>query len=99
MILTGPQCHAARALVELTLEQLSRKSGVDVAEVRGFEIRAHDPDEETKRRLLAALEDCGAVFIWENGGGVGVRLKFAQRDARAVRKWESEGGPVGQDAV
>lgn len=99
MILTGPQCHAARALVQLTKQLLADKSGVDVAEIERFEGGAHDPDSETKRKLVTALEDCGAVLIWENGGGVGVRLKYDRRDARAVRKWESEGGPPRSDVV
>ncbi|MEY2854363.1 MAG: hypothetical protein RL030_1495, partial [Pseudomonadota bacterium] len=50
-------------------------------------------------RVCEALEEGGAVFIPENGGGVGVRLKYAKRDVRAVNKWEGEGGPAGDDDV
>lgn len=39
------------------------------------------------------------MFIWENGGGVGVRLKYARRDVRAINKWEGEGGHAGEDDV
>ena len=49
--------------------------------------------------MLGALESGGAVFIWENGGGVGVRLKYARRDVRALNKLESEGGLVGDDDI
>ncbi len=99
MNLTGPQCQAARVLVEWPLELVAKRSGVDVATITAFEEKAVDPGLEVKGRLLAALESGGAVFIWENGGGLGVRLKYARRDVRALNKWEGEGGPVGDDDV
>lgn len=99
MIMTGPQCRAARALVEWTVSEVSERSGVDPGVITDFEQKISDPGADAKRRLLDALESGGAVFIWENGGGVGVRLKYARRDVRAVNKWESEGGPVGDDDV
>lgn len=99
MIITGPQCRAARALVEWPAEEVARRAGVDVRVVLDFESKQSDPGEPVKRRLLDVLEAAGAVFIFENGGGVGVRLKYTRRDARAVNKWESEGGPPGEDDV
>lgn len=99
MIITGPQCRAARALVELSAEQVAGRAGVDAHAILDFEARRADPGEEVKRKLFAALEDCGAVFIPENGGGVGVRLKYSRRDVRGVNKWEAEGGPAGEDDV
>jgi transcriptional regulator with XRE-family HTH domain len=99
LIMTGPQCRAARALVEWTIDEVSERSGVAAAAIDEFERKISDPGVDAKRRLLGALESGGAVFIWENGGGVGVRLKYARRDVRAVNKWESEGGPVGDDDV
>jgi hypothetical protein len=99
MIITGPQCRAARALVEWSLEQLARESQLAPDIINAFEQKIHDPGDAVKRRLLEALESAGAVFIWENGGGVGVRLKYARRDVRAVNKWEGEGGPAGEDDV
>lgn len=99
MIITGPQCRAARALVEWSAEQVARRAGIDAQVVRDFECRVTDPGEAVKRRLFEVLEAAGAVFIPENGGGVGVRLKYNRRDARMVNKWESEGGPAGDDDV
>ncbi len=99
MIITGPQCRAARALVELSAEQVAGEAGVSAQVIRDFECRRADPGEEVVRRLFVALEAAGAVFIPENGGGVGVRLKYSRRDVRGVNKWESEGGPVGEDDV
>lgn len=99
MIITGPQCRAARALVEWSLEQVARESQVASEIIRAFEQKRIEPGDAVERRLLEALESAGAVFIWENGGGVGVRLKYARRDVRAVNKWEGEGGPSGEDDV
>jgi transcriptional regulator with XRE-family HTH domain len=99
MIITGPQCRAARALVELSLEQVARRSGVAAQVINDFEAKITDPGDPVKRRLLEALESAGAVFIFENGGGVGVRLKYTRRDVRGVNKWEAEGGPAGDDDV
>jgi transcriptional regulator with XRE-family HTH domain len=99
LIITGPQCRAARALVEWTIEQVSERSGIDPGVIADFERKITDPGADAKRRLLEALVAGGAVFIWENGGGVGVRLKYAQRDVRAVNKWEGEGGVAGEDDV
>ena len=99
IILTGPQCRAARALVEWSAEQVARRSGIDAQVILDFEAKCADPADEVRRRLFEALESAGAVFIPENGGGVGVRLKYARRDVRAVNKWESEGGLSGEDDV
>jgi hypothetical protein len=97
MIITGPQCRAARALVELSAAQVAAKAGVDTQAILDFEAKRADPGEPAKRQLFAALEAAGAVFIPENGGGVGVRLKYSRRDVRGVNKWEAEGGPAGED--
>lgn len=81
------------------MEEVSARSGIEPRAITNFERKISDLGTDAKRRLLNALELGGAVFIWENGGGVGVRLKYASRDVRAVNKWESEGGSVGEDDV
>ncbi len=99
IILTGPQCRAARALIELSAEHIARRAGVRAQVIHDFETKRRDPGDGAKRRLLAALEAAGAEFIAENGGGVGVRLKYSRRDVRGLQKWESEGGPAAEDDV
>ncbi|MGE0582767.1 MAG: XRE family transcriptional regulator [Steroidobacteraceae bacterium] len=91
-MLTAAQCRAARALLDASLETLSKASAVDVQAIRSFEQMVHEADDEAQHRLRRALEAAGVVFIAENGGGAGVRLKYNRRDVRAIRRWEGEGG-------
>lgn len=98
--MTPTQCQAARALVEWSREQLSKMAGVDVASLKSFEEGVQSLDAALTQRVRAALEKGGARFIEEDAdGGAGVRLKFTRKDVRAIRRWEGEGGPVGDDDV
>ena len=97
IIITAAQCRAARALIEWTSEKLSQASGLDLQIIDAFETRFRAPANEEKTRLRSALEEAGVVFISENGGGAGVRLKFNQREVRAINRWEGEGGTPGED--
>lgn len=99
MPITGPQCRAARALTVLSREQLAEVSGVPVQTIADFEIGREVSAHNVLARLQAALEEGGAVFIPENGGGLGVRLKFNSREVRAINKWEGEGGNPAEDDV
>ncbi len=99
MPITGPLLRAARALVECSREQVAAESGVSVDTIRQFELGLDDPGAAVRDRLQAALERSGAVFIPENGAGVGVQLKFRRQDVKQIRRMENEGGPVGDDDV
>ncbi len=99
MSITGPQSKAARALVEWPRRHVSELSGLSVDRLRAFERGKIHPGPEAVARLRAVLESGGAVFIDENGAGVGVRLKFNSRETRAIGRLENEGGPVGSDDV
>ena len=39
------------------------------------------------------------MFISENGGGAGVRLKFSREEVWEVNRWEDEGGVAGEDDI
>ena len=97
--LTGPLCRAARALVQWPRRKLAAESGVDEDVIRAFESGKSDPSAKVKAKLETALTHAGAVFIPEDTAGVGVRLKFTQKDVRAINRLEGEGGPVGDDDV
>jgi hypothetical protein len=97
--LTSAQCRAGRALIEWSLAQLSQSAAIDAQTIADFEARIRRPDETTRRRLRAALEAAGVVFISENGGGAGVRLKFSREEVWEVNRWEDEGGVTGEDDI
>ena len=99
MSITGPQCKAARALVQWPRDHVARLSGLTVEAIRAYERGRIHPGAESVERLRAALESGGAVFIDENGLGVGVRLRFNSRDVRALNRLENEGGAVADDDV
>nr|WIE91341.1 XRE family transcriptional regulator [Mesorhizobium sp. WSM4875] len=98
-MITGAQCRAARALVEWTREKLASNSGVDALVIEEFERRITLPDDDICATLQTVLENAGAAFIAENGGGIGVRLKLNRSEVRRISVLENEGGIVGTDAV
>jgi hypothetical protein len=98
-ILTAAQCRAGRALIEWSPEQLSQVCGVELRTISEFEARFRRPDDDVQRLIRTALEEAGVVFIAENGGGAGVRLKLNRPELRALARWEGEGGSVGENAI
>lgn len=98
-MITGSQCRAGRALVEITRAKLAKRSGVDEALIERFERELQDPGQPAVAALGKALEELGAVFIPENGGGIGVRLKFSSSEAKRIAQLEGEGGIVASDRV
>jgi len=75
--ISGAQMRAARALLRWTALDLATAAKVGVATIRRVEvidgeISATAANQAAIRR---ALEAAGVVFIDENGGGAGVRLR------------------------
>lgn len=99
MPITGSQCRAARALVELSREIIGGRCGLDANVILEFERNITKPDSATIRIIQGTLEDAGAVFIPENGGGIGVRLKFTRSESKRLQNLENEGGPSRNDDV
>jgi hypothetical protein len=79
--LTGPQIRAARALLQWSAEDLSRRSAVSVRTIRRAELAGQTTALTAANDLAIrrALETAGVVFIDENGGGSGVRLRTPAR--------------------
>lgn len=98
-MISGAQCRAGRALAELTREALARLSGVDATVIEAFERKLAMPDDEKVMAVSNTLERAGIVFIPENGGGIGVRLKFTASEAKRIGILESEGGVSALDDV
>jgi transcriptional regulator with XRE-family HTH domain len=98
-MITASQCRAARALTEVTREMLAEHSGISEKEIKQFERKLSEPGADTVNALQTALEALGALFIEENGGGIGVRLKFSGSETRRILNLENEGGPTGEDEI
>jgi hypothetical protein len=82
--ISSAQLRAARALLRWSALELAEASKVGVATIRRVEVVDGEipvtlANEAALRR---ALESAGVEFIDENGGGPGLRLKKAKREAR-----------------
>ena len=98
-MITGSQCRAGRALAEISRDILAKLSKVDATVIEHFERKLDKPGEKDVASIVAALESAGIIFLPENGGGIGVRLKFTASEARRIAVLEGEGGVTGLDEV
>ena len=74
--LSAPQARAGRALLGWSPSKVAETAGLPVQTVERFEAEGFagaQPDAIAKIRR--ALEEAGVSFIFENGGGVGARLR------------------------
>lgn len=74
VIITAIQSKMARAATGLGIRELAEQAGVSPNTVARLE-RGEDLKDATLTGIRAALEAAGVVFIPENGGGAGVRLR------------------------
>jgi transcriptional regulator with XRE-family HTH domain len=83
-LVTTRQIKAARALLAWSQADLADRSGISEPTIARLESADGELGgrEDTAQRLRTAIEEAGVEFIEENGGGRGVRLKKAKRDAR-----------------
>lgn len=71
------QLRAARALLGWSQDQLVKASSVSISTIKRME-GSQDPMRGTAEnvwKIQSALETAGIVFIDDNGGGPGVRLR------------------------
>ena len=75
--MTGEQLRAARAMLKIEQAELAQLSGVSLETIKRLERMNGFLSANTKTlaSLERALEQEGAVFIPENGGLSGVRLR------------------------
>ena len=70
------QCKMARAALGFDVRELTAKAGVSPDTVFRLE-KGEALHQRTGIAIHEALEDAGVVFIDENGGGPGVRVRKA----------------------
>lgn len=75
MIIIAKQCIGARAMLGWSRDMLSKAALVAERTLIDFERGARQPRERTLTDIRRALEEAGIIFIDENGGGPGVRLR------------------------
>jgi len=73
--ITAAQIRAARALLDWSRDRLSAKSGVSVRTLVSIESDTAHPRLQTLEAIKTTLSKADILFIEENGGGQGVRLK------------------------
>lgn len=79
-MITGRQIAAARTLIGITQKELADASSISIPTLKRME--ASDGEAAGMKNnvsaVVQALIDMGVVFIPENGGGYGVRLRDRQ---------------------
>lgn len=73
-MLEPQQCKAARALLDMTQEQLGRATNLSPGSIRSFE-RRNIMRPSNRKLLRLTFEAEGIQFIDSNGGGPGARLR------------------------
>lgn len=71
------QCRGARALLNFTQPQLATLADLGLSTIVDFERERRTVSEDAIQKLQKAFAEAGVEFIWENGGGPGVRLRKA----------------------
>ena len=82
MPVTSAQVRMARAALDLTVRDLADATGLHRNTISNIEVGRYAGDPKTLEIIEHALRSAGVEFIAENGGGPGVRLKKAKREAR-----------------
>lgn len=73
--MTPAQSRAARGLVSMTQTELANAAELGQSTVIDFERERRVVSDSSIAAIRDALESAGVIFIEENGGGPGVRLR------------------------
>jgi transcriptional regulator with XRE-family HTH domain len=77
-MITGGQIRMARAALRLGVRELAALAGVAPMTISRLENEQSGGLLDTIKKIKAALEAAGVVFIDQNGHGPGVRLRDRQ---------------------
>ena len=75
MPVTSAQVRMARAALNWTVRDLAEAAGIHRNTVTNIEVGRYAGDPQTLDVIEATLRSAGVIFIDENGGGPGVRLR------------------------
>jgi len=79
MAVTSAQLRMARAALNWTVRDLAKATGLHRNTITNIEVGRYAGDQKSLKIIEAVLKKAGVVFIDENGGGPGVRLRKSQR--------------------
>ena len=83
MAVTSGQLRAARSMLGLSQPDVAARARISTMTLKRAEgsggVDRPRPTEATIRRIAAALEKAGVIFIEGNGEGPGVRLRKRRR--------------------
>ena len=76
-MITGRQIAAARTLLGITQKELAEASSISIPTLKRMEASEGEASgmKNNVGAVVQALIELGVVFIPENGGGYGVRLR------------------------
>jgi transcriptional regulator with XRE-family HTH domain len=80
-MLTRKQVKMARAALNWSVRDLAAQAGVTANTISRYE-NGSDALTETLLKIRRAFEQHGVIFIPENGGGAGVRLRDRESDEK-----------------
>jgi DNA-binding transcriptional regulator YiaG len=75
IIITPEQVRAGRALLNMSQTMLAKLANLGLSTVVDFEKSRRRVSDAALQDMRAALQSAGVIFVSENGGGPGVRLK------------------------
>jgi DNA-binding XRE family transcriptional regulator len=67
MVMNGPQCRAARGLLDMKQPALAQAAGVSISTVVDFEQNRRKVSDELVRAMQVALESAGVAFLPDSG--------------------------------
>jgi DNA-binding XRE family transcriptional regulator len=83
-VVSAEQLRAGRGLLGWSQSELANRAGLSLPTVKRAEADgASRVSDDVRSKLRRALEQAGIVFIDENGGGPGVRLKQKLKRTRS----------------
>ena len=78
--LTAAQARAARGLLGWSEAKVAQAAGLPVETIERVETQGvARGDRDAAARMRRALEDAGVAFLFENGGGIGVRFRQGRK--------------------
>jgi hypothetical protein len=75
MALSPALSRAARALLDLDIGDMVKRSGVPKAVIAEYEKGGKTPPGQGVSALKLAFEEAGIIFLGDDGGSPGVRLR------------------------